>query len=395
MKSVPLLPLAFAALACTGNANGPLSHRSELRNDTLVVISTGTPPLNQVKAIRLFDIELVRPRAITSIENGVAIAEATQIHFVDTANGVWKTAGREGSGPGEYKSIAGLRGATGDTSVVFDASLQRLTFYDASGEVRRLAVVGAALPFVNARRDRPVSDRILYAGSNLYAVQRENLQLSRATTKVAVVRYDELGGARVLRAWADLGELLVVGQEIGSKVKRDAKAQVDLSANARVVFGRGEEYCFTVEDLEWKHEAARVMRVCRDAPRIKPRLNRARGNGEVTERLPTDRARLRLLQELPKYLPAFDMLQFDTEERVWVRTVGQVTGGHRSGGGLAGSMRQWEVFARDGRLVQSILLPSRFEAYEVRREGAWGTFEGEEGEPRLAWLQFSGLVETR
>lgn len=81
--------------------------------------------------LRLADGRIVVPNGGTS-----------EIRFFDGDGKFLTSVGREGDGPGEYRSIDWLRPYRGDSLVVFDSRLQRLTVLDGRGATGRMVSLG-------------------------------------------------------------------------------------------------------------------------------------------------------------------------------------------------------------------------------------------------------------
>jgi hypothetical protein len=69
----------------------------------------------------------------------VADAGAHQLRFYDLTGKLVRTAGREGSGPGEFRSLAWTGPLPGDSVGAWDARLRRLSVYSRDGDLGRTA----------------------------------------------------------------------------------------------------------------------------------------------------------------------------------------------------------------------------------------------------------------
>jgi hypothetical protein len=79
----------------------------------------------------------------------VANAGTNELRIFGSAGQFLNSAGRNGEGPGEFRSISSMVRLGGDTIAVYDARLQRISVFDHSGAfVRAHAIVGAVLPYV-------------------------------------------------------------------------------------------------------------------------------------------------------------------------------------------------------------------------------------------------------
>jgi hypothetical protein len=73
----------------------------------------------------------------------VGLSGSHQLLFIDSLGGAKRLTGREGEGPGEFRSISTV--FQSDTGVgVFDLALRRLSFFSASGEFKRIVTLKEA-----------------------------------------------------------------------------------------------------------------------------------------------------------------------------------------------------------------------------------------------------------
>lgn len=75
-------------------------------------------------------------RDIALLDNGrMAVAERSQVRLITLAGSDAVSAGRDGEGPGEFRSIVGIARLAGDSILVLDDRLKRLSVFDAAGRL--------------------------------------------------------------------------------------------------------------------------------------------------------------------------------------------------------------------------------------------------------------------
>jgi len=151
----------------------------------------------------LYDLGQVGGAARLSDGRIVIANGATQeVRFYDAGGTHLMSKGRNGSGPGEYQSLAGLFRPVGDSSLVYDAINRRLTLLDPGGEVVRSFYLGGETGF-----QMPSEGRVALAfptgrfgdGSILgmvLAIQLNSERTGAFRDSVEFLRYDAVGGAR-------------------------------------------------------------------------------------------------------------------------------------------------------------------------------------------------------
>jgi hypothetical protein len=91
-----------------------------------------------VGAVRLSDGRIV-------IANG----GTDELRFFDAAGNHVQTVGRDGEGPGEFRAISFIGRLPGDTLLIYDTRLRRVSLFDGSGKFNAAhSLTGAVLPYV-------------------------------------------------------------------------------------------------------------------------------------------------------------------------------------------------------------------------------------------------------
>jgi len=132
----------------------------------------------------------------------VANGATQEVRFYDADGTHVMSKGRQGSGPGEYQSLAGLFRPVGDSSLVYDAVNRRLTLLRPDGEVVRSFYLGGETGL-----QMPTEGRVALAlptgrfgdGSILgmvLAIQLNSERTGAFRDSVEFLLYDALGAAR-------------------------------------------------------------------------------------------------------------------------------------------------------------------------------------------------------
>lgn len=372
----------FLVLAC-GASDQSTDRQADrgIVGDTPVVRSGQAPAVIRVDSIRVVwqSDALARPRSMIALDEHLVVGDPTALHIVSLSDGSARSVGRLGEGPGEFKSIAAV-GAFGlDTIAVFDASLHRLSHFSRAGEYLGSRRVSAAPPFVNSIPDGPPLVRL--AGGLLWA-RSENVNLRRPV-QVALLWHDLAADTvHVVSAWDDIAwerlDPFIVHRELFP-----ARALVAVGPAGEVAVGDGLDYCLTT----FEFGGGGTRRLCRQWQRVP--VGAGIRSPDLTLLLdPTQRENLRSLlrqQEIGDYLPSYDVLRFDTDGRLWVRTMGNdLADVHphilRQRRDLAPAHRAWDVFATDGRLVYTVELPATFDPRVLMVDRAYGLLELPTGE---------------
>jgi len=143
-------------MGCGGPpASGPIQVTRSQRGDTVVFLSQGTPPValgNEMEIIWQSP-ELEDPGSMVAVESKLFIGDPTRVHLISISGGPARTFGRDGDGPGEFRSVHSVGAMGPDTLLVFDGRLHRISYLDRDGDLLGSVRVSTALPYVNPSRD--------------------------------------------------------------------------------------------------------------------------------------------------------------------------------------------------------------------------------------------------
>ena len=332
--------------------------------------------------------DLEQPGAMAALdEERILVADRYRIHVLSAGRGHVRTIGtRSGEGPGEFARI-GAVGVTGDTILVYDLRTHRLSYVDAAGTYLDGRLLTLHPEFVNLQPDlqlRPHDGAVIIPAG-------PNIDISGAPVPGALLRYALDGGeATVLRtvdgpAWKLAGDFVMERELFGPR------AHFAVGPGGRVAWGDGVEYCVMIED-----PADGRRRMCRtwtrvavtDAVRDPPISEIARRVDFPADRQEVLRMALRE-QAIASHRPSYDRLMIDDLSRLWVRTIDEGQAAvHptllRRYAELRPSHFVWDVYARDGRRLGEVRLPSRFDPRTITARAVYGAYELETGEIAVA-----------
>ncbi len=396
-RKSPNLPLAAAlfcpfVLSCNPSDAGPQPKHAEIekRGDTTFVSSPADlkPPTDTARIeITFRSNDLEQPSGVARIGSRLVVGDKVRIHVLTAEGKHIATSGSSGEGPGEFGHIMAL-GTRGDTALVLDDRLQRLSFHDSTGAYMRSIALVPVLPFVNPRRGagrlQTHEDGILYQAT-------ESIRVGRPTQAAIVWRSLARDSSETVRAWDDI-EWKEVGRSMLVRTRLfGPHAYIALGSDNLYAHGDGVDYCFTLEVVD----ATEVTRVCRDWQRVpvtpvvrSPDLTDldARGfDGFAREIFEIG------LEEtdIGELWPSYDRLVLDELNRTWVRRIGseQATT-HPYLWYYLSDLRPyffaWDVFSLDGELLLTVLFPGAFEPLLIESQQAFGSWELPSGEFTIA-----------
>lgn len=308
------------------------------------------------------EYQLFGVRAVTRLSDGtivVANSGSHEIRWYDPRGRFLRSAGGEGSGPGEFTALGWLAALPGDSVVAFDGRLLRLSLFAPDGSFTR-----SALPQAEGKpgMDHPVFVESMEDGSLLAFGRVLELEgMAEGPLRVPMVVY---------RFNVD-GELLdslgaVYGWETQVVIRRSA-ATVAMSIGNRpfarntaltawgdrYVVGTPTSYELTVHRLDGSVLA--IVRLLRDNAALTAADIEAY-KSLMLENIDDENARRARRQELddvdyPTEAPAFgSVILMDTQGDLWVSEFLV-----RNDQGMS-----WQVFGPDCRLLGTVRTPARF-----------------------------------
>lgn len=290
----------------------------------------------------------------------VADAGAHQLRFYDLAGKLLRTAGREGSGPGEFRHLAWAGPLPGDSVGAWDARLRRLSVYSRDGALGRTSAFGVRGFF-------PAVQGVFADGSLLLAVQTGAVQAPAsgvvAWRDTAVfVRVSSTGQVRDTvgrfpgpEQYAAPAGGRAAGRTYGLPFGRETFAAVHRD---RAFVATGDGYEVTAYDPSGRSQSRLRLRV---PPRpVSPADVRAY-RAEVLENLGAadapEWAKALEAAPYPRQMPALAGLAASAAGDVWVHEY------HPPGAPEQES--RWAVFDAGWRPVAVVRGPARFQLFQI------------------------------
>ncbi|HSR41314.1 MAG TPA: hypothetical protein VLL48_04060 [Longimicrobiales bacterium] len=318
-------------------------------------------------------------------------AGSSRIRVFDDRRELLWTAGREGDGPGEFRSVDRVHRYRGDSLAVFDGRLQRLTIIDADGDVGRTIGLGRASGAASidagpsGAEGPPV--RLFAVGAfpdGSFLVRRGELSVGPGDT--TAVRRDRFTYGRMDPEGRPLGDVVslpddeqFVWAEGGS---RSARPRAFGRTTAVAVGGENtfvaDNTAFRVVVLDARGDTVRVLSTPRD-PRPVREADRERWRAAELEALGEGLMR-RIAEQaveamaFPETMPHHGALVLGTDGRVWLE---EYRPPHTN------SPSTWTVFAPDGGVVGRREFPTGFRLTWVGPDGALGVLQDELGVERV------------
>ena len=184
-------------VGCAGDEGAPsVAEHWEVQAIPLFEIGDGDTPSDQL--FRVAD-------AFRLPDGGVVIANAGthEIRWYDAEGRYLDASGREGDGPADFRLIHSLRPWSGDSIAVFDPTLGRFSYFDATGELGRTQPLVPAAGRIRVEEARLVDDGAVFtfetsasAPPALEQLDRRSLRLYyRAASDVEPMEIDTVPGS--------------------------------------------------------------------------------------------------------------------------------------------------------------------------------------------------------
>lgn len=308
----------------------------------------------------------------------VADGQALTLRRFDAAGAFLRAIGQRGEGPGDLRWIDWVKGIAGDSILVWDTSLQRLTVFTAQGRLLT-TVIPERLPAVTDPRDGAririgVSVIGRFADGSLLTAHRLPLGMSQETgfhadtlilghlvgrgppTEVGRLLYREAfvynfpgGSISGERPFARSGAVATDGRHIHTSDGRAFEVRTFTTSGALVRISRIRRAPALVTAREIAEDKA--ARLTSESSRFRAELER------INAWLP-----------FPRTKPAFDALRADAAGRLWAQVAGDST-----------RARHWEVFAPTGAWLGTVTTPAGLAVLEIGRDYFLGRTKDEDG----------------
>lgn len=342
--------------------------------DAQAQLAVDTSPATLITSLEAAgEVQLQMPVGATRFSDGtIVVADAAMqtVSYFDATGRRVRVAGRQGAGPGEFNGLSWAGQCGVDSITVWDRANNRLTVFDAKGELARESTL---------QLEPAVAGRAAFttcARSGALAFVSLPLQMdpnSRVQRGEAMVTLLPAGGT-AHRVGSDINSSEVVvlgGGGVGRPLGLTTTAAI---AGDRIYIGTGDSAAVVVYTLSG--EAAGSIAVPGASRRAVRSDQYEAAVDELLQMVPSGAVPMvhSALMELPRAtrLPAYNSIHTDTRGILWLvqSAPGDPT----------------RLFAVDahGRAIGQIELPLQLTVWEIGEDFILGQYTGELGEPFIA-----------
>jgi hypothetical protein len=281
-------------------------------------------------------------------------------------DGVYISAvGREGGGPGEFRRIWGLDVGASDSIYVFDRSLQRVSIFDAQGELaRELRIPSSLVPLAHVGR---------FADGRWYARDEDELRggpagsIQRDTTRYTGVDAGFTSGSLITMLPGMM--TVIFDGSFRTAPFSPVPAQDEYGDCLYIVAGDD----FDVRIFSSDGRLQRIVRNAGERRAVSEALRAAWMDDMLGEIPEAARPQARQVMEgipAPDELPVYNKVQVDPLGYIWLQ---EYSPPHGVG-------RWWIVLEPNGTLLGRVEMPARFDVYDVGADYVLGRWRDELGE---------------
>lgn len=353
LRTLSLLTvLLYGAVSCddqtTGGPNTPA--------DTAGWSMSSVPKVRIGAAAGAADYELSKVfGGLITLDGGVVVGNSgtSEIRRYDRTGRYLATSGRQGSGPGEFRSISWMGPYRGDSIVVYDMRSQRFSVLGPGGEFSRVLSPGTTAGPV-----RPLG--IFSDGAILLAVEKAyDPRTQSGRTRDAVSLYtlspDGVVSARI--GTYPGSEWLLYGAVSSYRSTRLPFGRTGMFAvwSDRIVRASSDSARLEVQDRAGKRLAAIDLAV------RERRLTRAEIDDGTETAIPDRRDREVIERELrrhpPEWAPLITELRAGRDGNLWIRTYPARNG----------ALVKWLIVSPAGERIGSAMLPADWRPLDIVR----------------------------
>lgn len=313
-------------------------------------------------AVRL-DGEFSRVRYGVRLGDGrlvVADGDSRTLRFFGADGALQHTTGRDGSGPGEFRSITYMNRWLGDSVLVWDVQQRRLSVFDQTGAFARSSalVTDSTTPFGNVHG--VFEDGSLYASGFSTFPSGEGPQSGRQQADSPAYRFAPDGRLDTAYPFALSGEgFFTVFDNGGFSVMTPLFSRSTTLHPGRRILVHANNERFDLRVRAPSGELQRIIRRAGTPAPVTPALRDAVVAHQLAQ-LPSESARERErgpleTMDVPATVPAFGRVLLDRDDHLWVEEYAAVPG----------ASTVWLVFTPDGALVARATMPQRLTPMEI------------------------------
>lgn len=354
-----------AGVAIVENPGGAVEAADRWRVDPEPLVDVGV-----VEGAEAYQLSDVTDAALLS-DGRIAVANGgtQEVRYYDPEGRHLRSVGGEGGGPGEFQGLSTLDRLAGDSLLAYDFRQGRASLLGPDGEfVESHSFEGLTF---SSLRGRLANDTLLLQSAMVFGSGGVTPRDGTYQDSVVLLAADRRGTAvDTFRRF--------LGPEYYMQTSGRGFRVGTLPLGRRTVVAVGDDRVYAgysgryeVRAFDPRGEPVRIVRLAAPARPV---------TEEVVERVVDERLegiededRRREMRSMyekmpaPEALPAFEAMAVDEAGRLWVKDFS-----------LPGEAEsQWTVFGREGRVVATAVLPSRFTPYEIGEDRVLGRWRDE------------------
>ncbi len=277
-----------------------------------------------------------------------------------------RTAGRQGAGPGEFRTVKSVRHCAGDSTFVYDPALVRISVFDPGGSYTRALDVRSWSP-----EGLPPYDFWCNTTGTLLFIHRSSAPpagLGPRRPDVAITLVDRDGSVVNLGTFPASERYFSGSEDFPRPLGKETAVALGPAA---VYLGTGD--AFEIAQYSLRGTRRGTLRDHRDPVSV----TTAHVNAFIEDQLArrAGRANTRALEtlyreiEYPKTFPAHGALLVDPGDDVWVESY-PIPGD---------KVHDWLIYSKAGVAVATMQVPSAFAVLEVGADYVLGVWRDESG----------------
>lgn len=359
------------------------------------------PELTLGSAAGVAEEEFGKLQAAVRLSDGsivVADTKNSELRVFNAAGKFVRKIGQKGEGPGDFRGIWTMFRLPGDTILVWDMRLHRLTWFTADGKARRTLVVDHPAEVTDAHGQRmgfslfvfgPLQDGGVLAYHGPAKVNPPTGLYSDSMSVSHVSPDGKLSSVATLF----MGESYVYEPTVPGPVTFGVRP---FTVNASVATGprslwytngaRYEIREYAVDGkllriIRLRHAATPVTNADIAAFRVRDleetRQEQIHGKTPRQQIIDFEEAALSWIS-YPKTMPAFSALMLESNGNAWVREYGDST-----------KVQHWDVFDRSGRLLGAVDFPAGIDVFEIGSDYVLGRFRDQDDVESVRLYRFA------
>jgi hypothetical protein len=329
--------------------------------------------------------EFYRVAGVVRLTDGtivVANSGTSQLRYFAADGTTIRSVGREGAGPGEFRTLLSLHRLPGDSLLAYDPMNRRLTLLDAAGRHVRDVSLPTAMGFVlfQLAGRLPDGSYLVHAPSTPIGPEMLSRPLGAARDSILVLRLDTAGVPVDTLGTFPAGIVEVRNMEMFGR-SMPVPIPIPFTPSTMVAAGPDAVYVGTSDSYEIRVlspdgalrrlirrevPARPVTQADRDAMTARMRDLPSQGGAQLAPMMEQFQKAMAEI-DYPETMPAYGSLRLDAEGNLWVA--------EHSGG--APAPVHWSVFGPDGRFLGTVTMPERFQVREIGADYVLGELTDE------------------